>query len=153
LSPLVRNSLFGAAALFLAIQVVPVERSNPPVEEEVPAPPEVLAVLKRSCYDCHSNETRWPWYSHVAPASWLVANDVHHARKHLNFTAWNRYSDKKRRKKLHEAWEQVEEGEMPLWFYLPLHPGARLSDADRRILHEWTRSAAAKPTVQKEGDS
>jgi hypothetical protein len=139
----------GLLALLLAVQLVPVERDNPRIEGEVPAPPEVRAILERSCYDCHSRKTRWPWYSYVAPASWLLARDVHEARRHLDFTAWDTYSEKKRAKRLREAWEEVKEGDMPLWFYLPLHPDARLSDADRERLHEWTRAAsgAAPPAA------
>jgi hypothetical protein len=124
-------------ALLLLAQLVPVDRGNPPVEEEVPAAPEVRRILQRSCYDCHSNQTRWPWYARVAPFSWLVAHDVDEAREHMNFSTWNRYDDEEREEKLEEAWEEVEEGEMPLWFYLPLHPEARLSERDRELLRAW----------------
>jgi hypothetical protein len=123
-------------ALGLA-QLVPVHRTNPPQEGEVPAGEQVRQILRRSCYDCHSNETRWPWYAHVAPMSWLLVYDVNHAREHMNFSTWDRYDAKKRAKKLEEAWEEVEDGEMPLWFYVPLHPEARLSDADKEILRAW----------------
>jgi hypothetical protein len=129
--------LLALAALLVLAQLVPVNRSNPAVEGEVPAPPEVRAILERSCYDCHSRKTRWPWYSRVAPFSWLVAYDVAEAREHLDFTAWDHYDAKDRRKHLDEAWEEVEEGEMPLWFYLPLHPDARLGDEDLEILRRW----------------
>ena len=131
-----------AVALLLVIQLVPVDRSNPPVESEVPADAETRAILKRACYDCHSHETRWPWYAKVAPVSWLVAHDVEEGREHLNFSAWNRYDAKKQAKKLDEVWEEVEEGEMPLWFYVPLHPEAKLSDADLARIEAWSRSAA-----------
>jgi hypothetical protein len=137
-----RRLAMAAAVLLLAIQLVPVSRENPPVEEAVPAPPEVRALLERSCFDCHSHETRWPWYARVAPVSWLVAYDVSHAREHLNFSTWNRYDVEERAELLEEAWEEVEEGEMPLWYYLPLHPEAELNDADRALLHEWARDEA-----------
>lgn len=125
------------AAIFVLIQFVPVDRTNPPVEGEVPAPPEVREVLQRACYDCHSNETNWPWYSRVAPVSWLVARDVHEGREHLNFSTWNRLSTRDQVEAMRESWEEVEEGEMPLWFYLPPHPEARLSDRDRELLRNW----------------
>jgi hypothetical protein len=128
-------------ALLLVAQLVPVQRDNPPIQGEVAAPPEVHAILERSCYDCHSRETRWPWYGYVAPVSWLLSRDIHEAREHLDFTAWDTYSAKKRRELVGEVWEEVEEGEMPLWFYLPLHPEARLSHDDLTILREWTRVA------------
>jgi hypothetical protein len=128
------------AVALVAIQFVPVDRTNPPVETEVPASTEVREVLRRSCYDCHSNETVWPWYSYVAPVSWLVARDVHKGREELNFSSWNRLTTKEQIEALHESWETVEEGEMPLWFYLPTHPKARLSARDRSILRAWSQS-------------
>jgi hypothetical protein len=132
-----------AALLALGLaQLIPVERTNPAVESEVPAPPEVREILRRTCYDCHSNESRWPWYAHVAPISWLVVYDVNHAREHLNFSTWNAYGRKERAENLEEAWEEVEEGEMPLWIYRPLHPEARLSDADKRALRDWALAAS-----------
>ena len=142
----------GAAALalaFLAIQLVPVERSNPPVEEEVPASPEARAVLRRACYDCHSNEVDWPWYSRVAPASWLVARDVREGREAVNYSTWNRLDAEDRREALAESWEDVEEAEMPPWFYLPLHPEARLSAADRAVLRAWSRGDSGGPRLAK----
>ncbi len=123
--------------VLVGIQFVPVIQENPPVTSEVPAPEAVRALLQHACYDCHSHEVRWPWYSFIAPVSWLVAWDVENARKHLNFSTWDRYSAEKRQEKLEEAWEEVEEGEMPLWYYLPLHPEARLSDAEREQLRAW----------------
>ena len=129
---------------FLAIQLVPVNRHNPPVESEVPASAEVRSVLRRACYDCHSNETRWPWYSRIAPFSWLVAHDVSEGREELNFSTWNRLSTRKQIEALHESWEEVEEGDMPPWFYLPPHPDARLSARDLAALRDWSRSAASQ---------
>ena len=123
-----------------AAQLVPVSRTNPPVETEIPAPADVREILRTSCYDCHSNESRWPWYAHVAPMSWLVAYDVKHARKHLNFSTWNAYDAKKRRKKMEELWEEVEGGEMPLWFYVPLHPEAHLDASELRSLRAWAQA-------------
>jgi hypothetical protein len=127
----------GLFAAFLAAQLVPVSRTNPPIETEAPAPPEIRAVLRRACYDCHSNETVWPWYSHVAPVSWLVADDVNHGRSHLNFSTWNRLTPDEQASTLREAWEQIDGGNMPLWYYLPLHSAARLSEADKELLRGW----------------
>ena len=126
--------------LGMVIQFIPIDRTNPPVQEDIITPPQVKAILKRACYDCHSHETKWPWYSQVAPVSWLLAWDVHEGREELNFSMWNRYSFKKRNKYIKEIWEEVEEGEMPPWFYVPLHPEARLSDQDRKTLREWSRN-------------
>jgi mono/diheme cytochrome c family protein len=138
-------------AVLVLIQLVPVPRSNPAVEEEVAAPPQVKEILRRSCYDCHSNETVWPWYSRVAPVSWQLAYHVREARRHLNFSTWNRYDAGKRSHKLGEVWEEVEEGEMPLPIYLPMHPGARLSQADRDAIRDWVASTGAGPERDDEG--
>jgi cbb3-type cytochrome oxidase cytochrome c subunit len=136
----VRRVLLALVAILAAIQLVPVSRTNPAVEEEVRAPEDARVVIERSCYDCHSNETRWPWYARVAPGSWLVAWDVGEAREHMNFSTWNRYDEEERRDHLEEIQEVVDEGEMPLWYYLPLHPEARLGDADKAALRAWTSS-------------
>jgi hypothetical protein len=132
----------GAVALLVAlgaIQLVPVDTSNPPVTADVPASPAVKGILRRACYDCHSNETQWPWYGRIAPVSWLLARDVREGRAELNFSTWNQYSTQQRVKKLKESWEEVAEGEMPPWFYLPVHRDARLSADDRTLLRQWAR--------------
>ena len=123
----------------VVIQFVPVDTSNPPVIGDVPTSPAVKAVLRRACYDCHSNETEWPWYARVAPVSWLIARDVRKGRAELNFSTWNQYSTQQRVKKLKETWEEVTAGEMPPWFYLPAHREARLSAEDRALLTQWAR--------------
>ena len=117
--------------LGLAIQLVPYRpRSNPPVLGE-PAwdSPRTRALFLRACKDCHSNETEWPWYAAIAPGSWLMRWDVEEARSHFNVSEWGR-------KKNHgdEAAEMVRKGEMPLWYYRPFHPEARLSERDRKAL-------------------
>ena len=145
-SPLIKM-VFITVLVLLGIQFVPVNRSNPPVEEEITVSPEVKAILKRACFDCHSHETIWPSYSRVAPVSWLLAWDVGEGREELNFSTWNRYSQKTRSKKTKEIWEEVEEGDMPPWFYLPLHPEARLSASDRAALKAW---ATSSPSVSEE---
>ncbi len=126
--------------VFVAIQLVPVDRSNPPVESDVPAPEPVRAVLKRACYDCHSNESVWPWYSHVAPVSWLIARDVHEGREELNYSLWNKLSEEKQAKARKDTWEEISEGEMPPAIYLVMHGDAHLSLADRALVREWSQA-------------
>lgn len=133
--------LLGVAVILVAVQFIPVDRTNPPVESELPAPPNVRAMLRRACYDCHSNETVWPWYGHVAPVSWLLARDVHEGRREVNFSAWNRLPGERQARKLKETWKEVSEGEMPPWYYLPMHREARLSAGDREVLRDWTLRA------------
>lgn len=132
--------------LLLILQVVPSPGAeNPPVEQEVAAPADVMQVLRQSCYDCHSHETTWPWYAGVAPAKWLVRDHVEDARGELNFSTWNRYDPEERAHKWDEVAEEVEEGEMPLRSYLIVHRGARLSEDDFRTLVNYAKRQAATP--------
>jgi hypothetical protein len=132
-----RIALIVVAVIVLGIQAVPVSRTNPPVAADLQAPPEVHAILKRACYDCHSNQTKWPWYAYVAPVSWLVAKDVREGRKRMNFSNWGNYHPDKQEHKIEEIWEMVESGKMPLAVYRPMHPEAKLTDADRALIKEW----------------
>ena len=129
--------------VFILIQFVQPERTNPPsdqslgIAEHALFVPPVSNVIKTSCFDCHSNETRWPWYSYVAPVSWLVADDVASGRSHLNFSDWGKYPKSKRVMKLGQIYEQVSRGEMPLPKYLVMHPDARLGAADKDSILSW----------------
>jgi hypothetical protein len=143
-----RIFLLALGVLLIGIQLVPVSRTNPPAMGEVDAPAEVVAVLEESCYDCHSHETRWPWYAYVAPVSWLVAHDVDEGREHLNFSAWSQYDAEERAEKLEEIWEEVDEGKMPLDKYVWLHSNARLTNADLEVLRTWVH--ASEPTAPEE---
>ena len=130
----------GLGVVFVALQFVPVDRVNPPVERDVDAPEEVRAILRRSCYDCHSHETRWPWNSHIAPVSWWIADHVEHGRGDLNFSQWPAFDFVEEGLALEDIEEQVRKGEMPLSSYLILHREARLTEEDRRVLLDWTGS-------------
>jgi cytochrome c551/c552 len=114
------------------IQFIPYGRNhtNPPVTKEPAWNSAGTRILfRRACFDCHSNQTVWPWYSHVAPVSWLVQNDVDGGRRHLNFSEW----DHPQRHATDVA-AQVKQGDMPLWFYLPMHATARLSGTEKEAL-------------------
>jgi heme-binding protein len=126
-----------AVVFTIVAQFVRITRTNPPVESDVPAPADVKAALRVACYDCHSNETTWPWYSHVAPASWLLAHDVSEGREELNFSTWQRYDAAKQQKKLKETIETLNDGKMPPWYYSMMHPTARLADKDRQAMIAW----------------
>lgn len=131
------------AVAAIAIQFVPVERSNPAAPAPLVADPAVVEVLRVSCYDCHSNETVWPWYAYVAPVSWLVANDVEEARENLNFSAWENLAAAKQAHAAAEMLEEIEEGGMPLPNYLRMHPGARLAAEELAVLEGWADSLGA----------
>ncbi len=132
-------SLAGGALLLalLAIQLVPVARTNPPEPAPIAAPAEVAAVLEKACADCHSHRTRWPWYSRVAPVSWLVSHDVEEGREHLNLSTWGTLEPRRQQRLREEMWEEVAEREMPLPAYRFAHPEARLSDRDLSVLRSW----------------
>jgi cytochrome c551/c552 len=137
---MIRIIVIVVIAVLIGIQFIPVSGTNPPVTGEIKAPENVMQVLRNSCYDCHSNESLWPWYSKIAPVSWLVVSDVNEGREYLNFSEWESYSIQEKAEDLEEIWEDVEEGEMPLWYYLPLHPEARLSDKDMETIKNWVHS-------------
>jgi hypothetical protein len=147
-----RTPKIGIAVLvaLVAIQLVPVSRTNPPERGPIETPADVRVVLERSCYDCHSNQTAWPWYSRVAPASWLVARDVNRARDELNFSEWAGYSESRRDEKLEDLEEVIDEREMPLPIYLRLHSEARLSDVERGLLISWARGQRENGSVGAE---
>ena len=132
------------AAILTAIQFVPVQRRNSAGPDRLAAPPPVKAALRGACYDCHSNQTRWPWYSAVAPASWLAAYEVDEGRRRLNFSAWSDYASDPgtERQKLNEIARLVASGAMAPWYYRALHREARLSSEQRNLIVGWARDQA-----------
>lgn len=135
----VKRIFAGLLFVVVVLQFVPVDHSNPPEHGQLPASPEVQAVLRRACYDCHSNETNWPWYSKIAPASLLISSDVKKGRKEVNFSTWEKYDERRKARKLKEIAKEVEKGDMPLPYYLPLHPDAKLSAAERDMIVNWAK--------------
>ena len=131
-------------ALLVGAQLVPVTRTNPAIEADVAAAPEIDALLRRACYDCHSRETAWPWYSRVAPVSWLVVHDVAEGRRELDFSAWGAYDARQRAKKLRESADEIAEGEMPPWYYRLVHRDARLTAAEREAPRVWCVAEIAR---------
>lgn len=114
----------------IGIQFVPVDRTNPPVTDEVNwDSPKTREIAKKACFDCHSNETVWPWYAYVAPVSFRVAGHVDHAREHLNFSDWTQPNED-----FDEIKEVIDEGEMPLWDYLLMHSEAELTEEEKKAL-------------------
>jgi hypothetical protein len=134
-----RIAAIALIVVFLALQVVRPERTNPSSDpaHEIQAPRNVKRIIERSCYDCHSNETHWPWYSNIAPMSWALVEDVNEGRDELSFSEWNAYSASRRSHLLEEICEQVEKGEMPLTPYTLMHPSAKLTIEDKRALCVW----------------
>lgn len=132
--------------LLAAIQLIPVAKTNPTsdpvgsiwVMQNVPA--DIGAILQRSCQDCHSNRTKWPWYSHVAPVSWTVASDVNGGRRHFNMDEWGEYSLEKKQSKLTKICEELKSGDMPDSKYLWIHRSAKLTNQQRATLCDWAEA-------------
>jgi hypothetical protein len=101
-----------------------------------------MEVLRSSCYDCHSNETRWPWYSRVAPVSWRISEHVQKGRGALNFSQWQSLSPEEQGEVREEVWEKVERGVMPLSDYLRMHPEAVLTASQKDALRRWAEGQA-----------
>jgi hypothetical protein len=135
------------AILFIAAQFIRPDLTNPAADPALTihataqVPPEVASILKRSCFDCHSNETVWPWYSHITPVNWwMVKSHIEHGREHYNFSEWGKKEIKDRDHLLEEICEEVEANAMPLPSYLLAHSDARLSDAQKRAICDWTKA-------------
>lgn len=148
-----RHGLILIGLLMLAIASAARSYSRPPMRPEstaagvdanTPVPAPVMSILRRACFDCHSHDTRWPWYSAIPVASWLVEHDVSEGRDRLNFSRWARYNRFERADLLDKACEKATTRDMPLWQYRLLHPEARLTEADIAALCAWSRQEATR---------
>jgi hypothetical protein len=140
----------GLVVVFALLQFTNPPRTNLPVEPghdlmaTNPPPPQIAALLHNACYDCHSDETRWPWYSHIAPVSWLVADDVTRGRERLNFSDWPRALPERVVKRLERISEEVDDEDMPPAKYPLMHPEARLTTGQRQQLIHWADQEAVQ---------
>jgi len=121
--------------------------ANEAIFREAHIDPKTLALIQRACQNCHSQNTKWPWYSHVAPVSWLLAHDVQQARSHMNFSQWQDYSTDDRLRLLSAVGSAVRNRAMPPQRYLLLHPEARLGDEERQQIYRWTRNERHRISV------
>lgn len=139
-----------SSTVFVLIQFIQPNRENPSfdsaktLQSELQPPRYIASLLERGCKDCHTNETHWPLYSYIAPVSWLVAYDVAEGRKHLNMSEWGKYKTNKKFQKLSGIYQTVIDKEMPLPKYIPLHPEADFTDAERDSLAAWAKAEAQK---------
>ncbi len=145
-----KNILIGLLALLLVMQLFRINKTTHPVNPEkdfvtiTSASPEVTGVLKQACYDCHSNQPSYPWYTNVAPVSWWIAHHIDEGQHELNFSEWGGYSEKRKNHKLEECIEMVEEGDMPLPSYTWMHKEAKLTDAQKLQLVEFFRAVKGR---------
>lgn len=136
--------------LFVAVQFKRPARTNPPVNESqtiyarTQMTPQVHQILDRSCRDCHSNQTAWPWYTNISPVSWFVVDHVDHGRKDMNFSEWGTYDQRRQGRRLQQMCDFAKDGSMPLSSYTPLHPGSKPSAEDVAALCAWTESERAR---------
>lgn len=136
--------------VLVGLQFVRPARTNPAFDQSqtihsrLQVTPQVASILDRSCQDCHSNTTRWPWYSNVAPVSWFVIDDVNHGRSHLNFSEWGKLDKRRADKKLEEMCEEVSDKLMPIDSYTWIHRSAKLSAEDIKTLCEWSEAERAR---------
>ena len=145
--------LMALMALFVLAQVVQPKRTNPPVvasrslEANVQVPPQVHSILKRACYDCHSSSTVWPWYSHIAPVSWLVTDDVNEARRHINFQDWLALEPKEAVEHLGLICDESKSGDMPPSTYRFVHKESKLSPDEVKTVCSWSQSFIHAPEL------
>ena len=130
-------------AFIIVAQFFPIDKTNP--ESDLAndfitlnnPPPNLADLIKDACYDCHSNHTKYPWYTNVAPVSWWIKGHINHASEHLNFSEWASYDAKKANHKLEECFEMVSDNKMPLKSYVWMHKEAKMTDAQRKELADW----------------
>lgn len=143
--------ILGLGIAFAALQLPQPSRTNPPVKidflKTTTASPDVAAMFRATCYDCHSDETRWPWYSYVAPMSWQIADDVNAGRRHVNLSEWPEDNPGLMRKKIEDMNDAIDDGDMPLQKYTLIHKDARLTPQQRNRLTQWldVQASALKP--------
>ena len=141
-----KKILLAIVAILVIIQFIRIDKTNPEVVLEndfitVTNPPENIAsIIKTSCYDCHSNETKYPWYTNVSPIAWWIKDHIDEGRDELNFSEWANYKEKRKKHKLEECIELVEENEMPLESYLITHGNAKLTDTQKTELLNWLKA-------------
>ncbi len=136
---IITRVLVGIVAVFVIIQFVPVDRpATAPAAIPSSIDANIGSLFKRACFDCHSTATTWPWYSHVAPVSWLVIRDVTEGRKHLDFSRWDTVTDFKRGTWKEEIWEQIDAEEMPPKMYEIMHAESKLTPEEREMIKKWT---------------
>ena len=147
-----KKILLWIVGIFILIQLIPIDRTNKPVDRKqnfvdiVKPPKEVSQILINACYDCHSNEVKYPKYAYVAPISWSIKHHVNEGRERVNFSVWSTYNNDQKNHIIDDILETVESKEMPLKGYLPMHPEANLTEAQRKIFNDYFKN------MQKSGN-
>jgi hypothetical protein len=141
-----KKIIIGLVLVLVLIQFIRVDKTNPPIDSSkdfvtlVKAPVEIVSLLEKACYDCHSNKTSYPWYFNVAPIAWWAKDHVNDGRKHLNFSVWGDYKDERKADKLDEMLGEIDQSEMPLSSYTLMHEEAKLTADEKTALVNWLRT-------------
>mgnify|MGYP000221105032 FL=1 len=134
-----KNTFIIIFIIIILLQIIQIEKTNPKSNPklEINAPKEIMNIFKRSCYDCHSNDTNWPWYSSIAPVSWSVSSHVEDGRQWLNFSIWNSYTINEQNKKIKEIFRSIYIA-MPPSDYIYFHEESFLTKKERNLVRDWT---------------
>lgn len=138
-----KKILLWIIGVFVAIQLIPIDRTNKPIDKRqnfadvVKPPKEVVLILKNACYDCHSNEVKYPKYACIAPISWSIKHHINEGRERVNFSEWMKYNTDQKNHIIDDVLETVESKEMPLKGYIPMHPEANLTDVQRKVFNDY----------------
>ncbi len=141
----IKKIILAIAIAFIALQFFGISKENPVSDPAldlitITQPnEETVQILKSACYDCHSNQTKYPWYTNITPLSWWIQDHIDHGRDELNFSDWGNYSDRRKDHKLDEIVELVEEGEMPLQSYTIAHSEARLTAEQKQMIIDYAK--------------
>ena len=152
---MIKNIAWLLLVVLIIIQFISIDKTNPPVNPSqdfltISQPPQEMArLIKDACYDCHSNTTKFPWYTNIQPVAWWVKNHIENGRKELNFSTWATYKNSKKIHKLEECAELTEATEMPLLSYILMHPEAKISEEERAAMVKWFTQQA---TLNEETD-
>jgi hypothetical protein len=150
-----RKTLSGILILLVVIQAIqPIrnisdEESPNDISKTFEVNDKVYGILKEKCYDCHSNNTRYPWYNYIQPAGWWLAAHIYEGKEHLNFSEFKTYPEKRQARKLRQLHDVIEEGTMPLDTYIWLHQDAKITAEDRDAIHSWIENLPMKMEEKK----
>jgi hypothetical protein len=138
----VKVGVWVLVAALVVSQAIRPAKTNPPARLDASLDPAIRPLLQRACYNCHSNETVWPWYSNVAPMSWLIASDVSEGRRNVNFSEWGTYPADIQGHKRYLIGEEVGGKAMPPWYYTVMHRDSHLSAEERTAITNWTSTVS-----------
>jgi hypothetical protein len=151
-----KKIIVGLLVLFLVIQAIQPAKNRgsaagpKDIASVMQVPGDVMTVMKKSCYDCHSDSTNYPWYDNITPVNWWVAHHINEGKRELNFTVFGDYNTRRKAKKLDESAEQIEKDEMPMQSYLIMHGDAKLSEVQKKLLIDWFKAARAATSAPPE---